>query len=625
MVTVLQTVQHELEKQGVFEGSPNETAKMMVQMLGSDVPYTMALAIANYSMSTFVGHFHYKLDLGEDNKVPMNSIYFVLAKSGAKKTSSTTKCEKAFKLGYNRIQGRRIEKEKLWAEEQGCDMRNINPLSNALATEAGMIQRLNDFKREGIGCPSMYVDEISTELASNADMVPNIKLVAQLFDDGNCKSKPLKDKKMQSEEVVGMGMTALFIGSEHGILEDPAVLTKFETEFISKLARRSFFIYPMFEEEDNILNESEDGMTALQRLLRKRNEGKNQSYEVNKLLNEQSSEVARKAINNDINTIKLSDECQILWDVYSMYCEEMSKLQDKVEAIALEQQHRHWKALKLAGVYAVFNGHTEVLASDLKEAIYVAELTGKDIGIFIEKANREPYEIMLEHFEQKGGELSIHDMVKRKWINKPSDVKTIIELANSKSGSNGMFEQNEEGLVRYTSFKKKEELTCSVMKTDNLQELLDSGISRVTAKNMIASKSHKGFKYVSTTFDKIGTLLCEDRAYSPFKFRDGIRGNDYIEGGANFIVLDIDDTHISDTECSDQLADYRHIIARGSDASNPYKYRVLLPLDVEIKIAMDKWKPFIMKVANHLGLEVDAHGMAQIYFGYKSLRLRRPR
>ena len=77
-----------------------------------------------------------------------------------------------------------------------------------------------------------------------------------------------------------------------------------------------------------------------------------------------------------------------------------------------------------------------------------------------------------------------------------------------------------------------------------------------------------------------------------FIWLSGIRGKDYIIGGADFIVLDIDDTHIKDTECSDQLADYNHIIARGSDANNPYKYRVLLPLDVTITIENEKWKPF---------------------------------
>jgi len=610
----LQLVTNGLEDLGAFDGHANKTAKQMADLLGDTVPFHMALAIANYTMATFVGHFHYKIDLGPDNKVPMNVIIFVLAKSGAKKTSSMTKLEKAFKDGYGRVQQHRLAKEKLWAEENDVPQRPINPLSSALATEAGMVKRLNDFKAEGIGCPALYVDEISTELASNPDMLPNIKLVAQLFDDGDMKSKPLKDPKMQSQEVNGMGMTALFIGSEHGILEDPIVLTRFTTEFISKLARRSMFIYPKFKDE-------EEEVTTLEALLAKGKTSRDTGQELNRILNSISADIASKAILNDTNNLKLSDDCAVMWEIYSIYCEEMSKLQDEVEAVQLEQQHRHWKALKLAGVYAVMNQHDEVEIQDLKEAIYAVELTGADIGTFIEKANRQPYEILLQHYEDGGPTLSVHEMVKKRWINKPSDVKNIIELANSKSGKRGMVEIDPDGNIRYTSFGKKEGLGFSAQKTENLQKLVDNGMGRREAKAQLGSKAISGYVHGRTTFEKIGNLLRNDRAYSPFEFRGGIRGKDYIISGADFIVLDVDDTEVSDTECADMLADYNYIIARGSDANNPYKYRILLPLDVTIQIENDKWKPFLLKVGKHLGINVDALAMAQIYFGYEGREL----
>ena len=386
-------------------------------------------------MATFTGHFHYKIELDTDNLIPMNVIIFVLAKSGAKKTSSMLKLEKSLKAGYEVINQHRFDKARAFAEENDCNMPRINPLSNALATEAGMIKRLNDFKKEGIGLPSLYVDEISTELASNADMIPNIKLVAQLFDVGDMKSKPLKDSNNQSEEVVGMGMNALFIGSEHGILEDDSVLRKFETEFISKLARRSFFVYPKFVET----NEKVESIEEMLKLVKDKKEI---GYEVNSEINSIARSIAENSLENDFNNLKLSEECATLYTLYSIYCEEITP--NEIEPIALEQQHRHWKALKLAGVYAVFNGHSFVEANDLIEAIYVAELTGKDIGLFIEKANRLPYEIMLSHYQEGGEQLTVHDMVKKKWITKPSGVKDMLTLANSKSGKKGMFERTED-------------------------------------------------------------------------------------------------------------------------------------------------------------------------------------
>lgn len=589
----LELVTRELNNLGAFDGKPNIVAKKMVDLLGDTVPFPMSLAIANYTMATFVGHFHYKIELDADNLIPMNVIIFVLAKSGAKKTSSMLTLEKSLKLGYQIINDHRYEKAKAFAEENDCNMPRINPLSNALATEAGMIKRLNDFKNEGIGLPSLYVDEISTELASNADMIPNIKLVAQLFDVGDMKSKPLKDSNNQSDEVHGMGMSALFIGSEHGILEDDSVLKKFETEFISKLARRSFFVYPKFVENEEKIN-------SIEELLSKKKKEKDIGYELNGEINRISKEIAERSIQLDFNYLKLSEECSNLYTIYSVYCEEITP--NDVEAVALEQQHRHWKALKLAGVYAVFNGHSFVEKSDLIEAIYVAELTGKDIGTFVEKANRLPYEIMLSHYQEGGEPLTVHDMVKRKWIQRPSGVKDMIVLANSKSGKDGMFERTEDDQIVYKSFMQSEGIGVSFIKVSG-------------TKDERASRTATGYEYKKTTFEKIGNLLRNDTAYCPFRFKDGIRGKDYIEGSADFIVLDIDGSDITDSECSDMLADYNHIIARTS-SNSPYKFRVLLPLDVSIDIENDKWKPFMKKVADFLGLEIDLLPKAQIYYGY---------
>jgi len=606
-MTQLELVTRELELRGAFDGTVNETAMLMTKLLGDKVPFSMSLAIANYTMATFIGHFHAKIELDVNNLIPMNCIIFILAKSGAKKTSSMLKLEKSLNLGYEVINNFRHQKAVDYAKEFDCDMPRINPLSNALATEAGMIKRLNDFKNEGIGCPSLYVDEISTELSSNADMIPNIKLVAQLFDVGDMKSKPLKDSKMQSEEVHGMGMNALFIGSEHGILEDETVLRKFEAEFISKLARRAMFVYPEFTTET-------EQSTTIEDLLNDVKKNKEAGHEVNIEINSIAHRIANALIYNDQNNIKLSEECEELYTLYTVYCESITP--DEVEAVALEQQHRHWKALKLAGVYAIFNGHGRVEMSDLKEAIYVVELTSNDLFRFIEKANRQPYEVLLEHYQSGGLPLTVHDMVKKRWVSKPSQIKDMLILANSKSGNRGMFSKGESEEIKYVSFIKEDGIGVSYVKTESIDKLMESGMSAKDAKGRLGQQVSTGYINKQTTFEKLKWVMTNDVAYTPFKFRDGIRGRDYIEGGADFIVLDIDDSDITFKECSDILSDYRHIIGLTSQ-SNPFKFRVILPTDVKVDIENDKWKQFIAKVSSHLGIKSDLLPKAQVYFGYK--------
>lgn len=599
-MTDFDIVKEELKRLDVFDGKLNKTALDMTKILGDEIPFAMSLAIANYTMASFVGHFHYKIKMADDNLIPPNIVLFILAKSGAKKTSSVLKLEKALSRGYEVINNFRIRQEKARAEEAGCSPRKINPLANALATEAGMIKRLNDFKREGIGLPSMFVDEISTELATNNDIIPNIKLISQLFDIGEMKSKPLKDSENQSDEVNGMGMCALFIGSEHGLLEDTTILKTFETEFISKLARRCYFIYPEFYKK--VIESS-----GINDILNRRKETRTASNDVSEQINELAYNIASNAIEEDIKLLDIEEDARDLYEIYTVYCEEKAELIDN-EALNLEQQHRHWKAFKLAGVYAVFNGRTKITIQDLKEAINTAELTSGDLEKFIYKAKREIYEIVLDHFVDGGKELNIHEMVKKGWIKKQSDMKNIIINANSKLGRVGMLEEIEDTVFYRIHQSNKDGIGASYKMVTG-------------TKDERAFKCADGFTYKVTSFEKLGNLLCNDTAYTPFEFSQGKRGKDNVVGGAEFIVLDIDNSEISCYEAHDLLGDYKHIIAKTSDPDNEYKFRCIIPLDIIVEINSTKWKLFMAKVADHLGLTIDNLPQSQIYYGYKGREL----
>jgi hypothetical protein len=594
MSTKLELAEKELERLEVFKEYKNRTMTNMTKVLGKEVPHEMAQTIANFTMASFVGHFHFKIELGPNNLIPMNMIAFILAKSGAKKTSSVTKLEKVITPGLDVINIIRQARMEDFCRRHDIPVPKLNPLSNALATEAGMIKRLNDFKEEGIGLPSMFVDEIATELAVNADMVPNIKLVAQLFDEGNMKSKPLKDSENQSQEVIGMGMNALFIGSEYGILEDNSILEKFNMEFISKLSRRCFFVYPDFEEEDTNAQTIDD-------LLAEIDESKKASYEIEQKIGGTCQRIALALKDKDVNHRRVDEDALRLYEIYKIYCEEKAKLIPE-EQLNLEQQHRHWKALKLAGVYSIFNLHSTIRIQDLLEAIYVAELGSDDLKKFLVKAERNAHEKLLDHYLMDLPPLTVHEIIKKKWIKKIADIDDLIRLANSKMGNIGLLKM-EHDTVTFERFIETEGVGCSYR--------MCSG-----TKDERKYKIVDGFKFARAPFIDMAKIVSNDTAYTSFEFRDGIRGKDNVVGAADYVVLDIDNTDITDTECSDFLADYKHIICRTSNGENPYKYRVIIPTDIAVDISNEQWPHFMRKVGEHLGMDIDVLPKAQIYYGY---------
>ena len=65
------------------------------------------------------------------------------------------------------------------------------------------------------------------------------------------------------------------------------------------------------------------------------------------------------------------------------------------------------------------------------------------------------------------------------------------------------------------------------------------------------------------------------------------------------------------------LSDYKHHVAKTSDDNNPYKFRAIIELDIEVNLDSRLWKNFMSKVGEHLGLELDLLPQSQIYYGFK--------
>ncbi len=600
-----QIVQNELEKEGAFSKKINKYAMYMANSLDEEVPLSMRLNISNYTLASYVSHFHTKIVL-DDSFIPTNFIGFTLAKSGAAKTSSVNKLERALGKGYDLIERTRQKKEedraKRVAEAHDEEnylkyMKPLKPLFNSISTEAGMIKKLNEFSEEGLGLPSLFVDEVGTELQCNPDIVPNIKLVSELFDAGNKKSRALASEDLERAEVKGMGMCAMFIGSEHNVLLDESIMKKFSDEFVTKLARRCWFDFPEFNYIEAEKNNIDDILSGAD---------DSKDFQVANILEirDMSENIAENLLDNDINNVMIDVDAERLYKIYKFHCKYKSE-ESTEEASILEQLHRHWKILKLAGVYAVCDCRNSISKQDLIEAISFAEMISGSLDKFIELSKREHYEILIDNLREQDS-LTTHELKKKEIItgrsNPDNQIANLIELGNSKLGKEGML-RYEEGRVRLELFTKAEHGASHKKVTGTKEER--------------AWQCKDKYIYKKTDFNNLSILLSNDTSYCAFEYSDGVRSNDNICSGATFVVLDIDDSDISYTEAHDILSDYTHHIAKTSDDSNPYKFRALIELDVEINLDARLWKNFMAKVGEHLGLELDLLPKSQQYYGFK--------
>ena len=138
--------------------------------ISSGIPLSMSSLIAAYQMAQFASQFQIRLLL-DGSKIPTNLVGFVLAGSGIGKDSTVYAMENAMHMGYNVIEeyrkGKAKEAAQAKAEQEDGDSsawirfyREPQPLSNSISTVEGLTSRLNQFSRDTIGMPSVYVGEL---------------------------------------------------------------------------------------------------------------------------------------------------------------------------------------------------------------------------------------------------------------------------------------------------------------------------------------------------------------------------------------------------------------------------------------------------------------------------------
>ena len=585
------------------------------QDINPDLPLSMTTAVALYSMANFTSQFQFKINLN-GVKVPPNVISFLLVHSGVGKDSTITAQRNAMDTGYAMIEEKRKEMaeekarkkaEELGEEAWGKYYKEPMPLENSISTAEGLTYRLNAFAKDGIGMPSIVVSELGSELQSNPNMTENIRLISELFDLGNKKSKAIKDSERQDEPVHGMGMCGMFVGSEDNIILDKSIAKKFQIEFVTKLARRSFFTYPTKEELQTAAIQYE----SYEELKRKQQDFRRIAQEAKAFISSQSMAVANEFLGAEAKLLELDEDAMNVYEDYKVYTSSLAKGMDFVhKSVELELMHRSWKMLKLAGVFAMWDCRKNITVDDIEDAIYVTEKLGKYLEIYEDYASKEPYELLVDYLRSNPGKtLTIHEVKKREFItggtsNLENKIKELVKLADSYAGADGMVVY-EGDVIAYKPFEKVGEHGASFLKVSGTKEER-------------AVRCHSGYTWKTTTFPKLKNLLDNDTAYSPFKFLDGKRSNDNIISGATWAAIDVDDADVDIYEMHDILGDYNHHIATTSNRDNPYKYRILLEFNKVVDLPPREWKSFMLAVTKQLGLHSDpsAFTKSQIQFGY---------
>lgn len=635
-MTTLQICRQELESNNAFLPLSNKHITNVTNAITYNISPHMKSVIAATQISTFAAQFRRNIELWDGTEVPINAISFIVAGSGKNKDSSVRAAARCFEPGYELI---KAENKRLMIDEaiDKASAAGENPpdlfanykdyllpeidIETMPTTGPGLIDHINAVQDMPLGASLVSSSEFADELAYNPDMIENIKILAETYDLGKKQSKHTKGAEFRSRSISGASTNALFIGSPTFLLYDESTKKKFEIAFMSKLARRSWFCYSPEKYP-------EPEFTSIKELYAYEDELEERAANARLSMAVQIKDVASFGISTMNQPISVSKDVEYLFKTYKRYNNDLVDDSPNSETTsALIRRHLQWKALKLAGAFAIMDKSNVIQVSHYIDAIRFAEMLDRDMAVFESHLNKSDYEQFADYMHtiiSSDGKafISLHDLKKRGFIKSTTQQK-LHELVNLAAGydKSGIFAVTPDGGgIEYEPIITTNSIGISYKPIDcaELNRAVASGNYDAIqlAKKQIAQTTAYGFEIDDTTFDQLGALLAGDYAYSPFKFKDGIRGKDNITSGTKWLVLDIDNSNITASEAHFMLSDINHYIALSSDANNEMKFRVLIELDTVVDLSPVAWKHFYSSIAENLGLKVDLLPQSQIFFSY---------
>jgi len=619
-MSTLSITKQYLSKRGAFKQTLPEIVEATMQLLGKDVPTHLRLSISLSELITLTSHLRKPIKLYDGTLVPCNAFTIGLYSSGVSKDSSMNKVRKALSPAYVAIEIKRKHFARQAAEQAALDegesseqwldyYQSPAPLHVGLGTVEGLTNHFALIEANDIGAAAITNSEVGSELANNMNFVDIIKTLAIGYDLGKVPIKVVKAIESRVGAIENLPINCLLFGSEDAILYDNHLKNKFKLMFNTQLARRTLFSFSKVRPKPHEYT-SEEEIVKHYELQRKNSRTAQTNIE---------SYLVEMIQFTDQVPLELTSEAQIAFDMYLEYNKNIAEtINSQYPITKLSRKHKQWLALKLSGNLAILEGESEICIEHYVQAINIVEELADDLLSFEKELIKETYELFTDycrlHIDDNDKlQLNIHELRKLGYIPTTGNyrVKTdeLIELAGIYDPE-GLYTICEDGIC-YEPIIKDASCGLSLLPFIKQENESDTAI-----KSRMSKSCDSGYETYESDFTQLSEVLTQYAAYSPFIFHNGKRLKANIESRAKWIVLDIDHSSITDEEAHLLLSDINHHIARTSNSTNPFKFRILIELDMQVDVPNDNWKYFIESISNDLGITADFLPKAQTYFAY---------
>ncbi len=429
------------------------------------------------------------------------------------------------------------------------------------------------------GSINFQMDEIGSNIQGNMEI---INTFLELYDLGRIKTKLIKNTAESERGIDLVGVTpanVLFFGTTSKLFDG----SKSEEEFFSLLetgfARRCFFGMGKPETFSATIN-PEDVYNGLV------NKNRSQALQYWK------GELARFADTRFFNQkIDVPKNVGVELIAYRLYSEAVANSLPEHEVIRkAELSHRYFKALKLAGVYAFLDESDKITAQNLRQAIKVAEESGKSFQTLLKRERN--FVRLAKYIAESGVTLTHADLVEDLpyYPSSTTPRREIMDLAMAWGVGNHV-------VIKKNVISGVDFFTGSTLEETDLNKISFSFSDHFASDY---SPEAKPLDSLPKLLGAPGLHWCNHH------FDKEHRSEENVLEGFNCLVVDVDGA-ISLDAVHELMKEYTYITAttkRHTDDVN--RFRLIMPSNYNLKLDKEDYREFMNSFLLWLPFESDA-------------------
>jgi hypothetical protein len=445
-------------------------------------------------------------------------------------------------------------------------------------TEAALKQARYKLQMADAGALNLQIDEIGSNLSSSGEA---LNAYLELYDVGKIKQKMTKNTKenVRAEDLQGNTPTNMMLFGTPSKLFDGG---KIEEEFYSwvdtGLGRRCLFGYAKGHERNTSMTVDEvyDLLT---------------NTDTDAYLENISDHFEALADMININKkLVMSERVAKLFIQYRLTCEQRAThFREHDEMRKAEMAHRYFKATKLAGAYAFVDDSPEITEENLEQAIKLVEESGIAFDNLLTRD--KPYVKLAKYIAELQEDITHADLVSDlPFYPKTNSARTdMLNLAISHGYKNNI-------IIKKTYTGGIEFLRGETLKKTDLNEMCVSYSQDIAV----------GYTNEVAPFTKLHQLTQADGMHwVNHHLKGGHRQEDNAIAGFNLVVIDVDGG-VPMATAQSLLKDYTSLIyTTKRHTADKNRFRIILPINYELKLDADDFKEFMHNIYEWLPFEVD--------------------